>query len=51
MKQQKQYSRFICYSNAPVCAYGNKIISASQRRKRKSILRLMYFIFNKSSGP
>ena len=50
MKNSNHYNRFIRFGNAPVCVYGNKTISLSTGRKRKSIMRLINWMFNKSSG-
>lgn len=41
MKTYNTYNRFILYSNAPVCAYGNKIETPRKTRGRKTLLVLV----------
>lgn len=51
MKNKQQYNRFIQFSNAPVCAYGNTTIRNYSKRVKYALLsKCLGFFLRKASG-
>jgi hypothetical protein len=51
MKNQNNYNRFILFSNAPLCVYGNTIVRHSPKRVLQLLLnKCLNYFRSKTSG-
>jgi len=51
MKTYNSYNRFVLFSNAPVCAYGHKIVRPRDRNNLLSLIFRLRNMFRDGSRP